>query len=312
VSKCLRISDAGSPLESVKGLKITTLADNLTFHGGLLGQWGLSFLLEITGVDDMKHTFLFDTGAVKDALLFNIDRLRINLSTLEAIIISHGHRDHTAATVELARRSRRRVRVIAHPHTFKKRFVVTRDGKKRFYQVLKGEREKDIEQAGAKLILTKEPCQIIPGVITTGEIPRLTRFERIREKRFIVVGREPQRDYLLDDQALVVNIRGQGAWVLTGCAHSGIINTLMSVENIAPSLSVHAIVGGFHLVSRPGDEIEPIVDALKSYEPKMISPCHCTGFRATRMIWEEFERQFVLNFSGRTIESKKDTRPNVL
>ncbi len=299
-------------MESVKGLKITTLADNLTFHAGLLGQWGLSFLLEVTSADDTKHTLLFDTGAVKDGLLFNIDRLRANLSTLEAIVLSHGHRDHTAATVELVRRSRRKVRVVAHPHAFEKRFLVAKDGKKRFSQVPKGERAKDIEQAGAKLVLTKEPFQIIPGVTTTGEIPRVTRFEKIPERRFIVVGRVPQRDHILDDQALMVNVRRQGAWIITGCAHSGIINTLRRFESIAPCLSVHAIVGGFHLVSRRKEEIKPVVDALRSYKAKVISPCHCTGFRATKMIWEAFDREFVLNFSGRTITSQKETRPNVL
>jgi len=299
-------------LESVKWLKITTLADNLTFHGSLLGQWGLSFLLEITSADDKKHTILFDTGAVKDALFFNIDRLRVNLSTLEAIVLSHGHRDHTAATVELARRSRRKVQTVAHPYAFERRFLVMKDGRKRFHQVPKGERAKDIEQAGARLVLTKEPFQIIPGVTTTGEIPRLTRFEKIPGRLFIVAGRVTQRDHILDDQALIVNVRRQGAWILTGCAHSGIINTLKRFENIVPSVPIHAIIGGFHLVSKRKEEIKPVVDALKSYKPKVISPCHCTGFQATNMIWKAFDREFVLNFSGRTIVSQKETQPRVL
>ena len=311
-SDLLKTSEVGLAMESIKELKVTTLADNLTFHGSLLGQWGLSFLLEITDANDRKHTIILDTGAQREALLFNIDRLRTKLSTLEAIVISHGHRDHTAATVELARRSRRKVNVIAHPHTFKKRFTVTKDGKKRFSQVHKGEREKDIKQAGAKLTLTREPFQIIPGVTTTGEIQRLTRFERIPGKRYIIVGRKPQRDYIFDDQALIVNVHRQGAWVLTGCAHSGIINTLKRVESIAPSLPIHAIIGGFHLVSKREDEIRPIVEALKSYEPRLVSPCHCTGFRATKMFWDAFERQFVLNYSGRIISSRKRTRPHVL
>ncbi len=299
-------------MESVKWLKITTLADNLTFHGSLLGQWGLSFLLEITSADDKKHTILFDTGAVKDALFFNIDRLRVNLSTLEAIVLSHGHRDHTAATVELARRSRRKVQTVAHPYAFERRFLVMKDGRKRFHQVPKGERAKDIEQAGARLVLTKEPFQIIPGVTTTGEIPRLTRFEKIPGRLFIVAGRVTQRDHILDDQALIVNVRRQGAWILTGCAHSGIINTLKRFENIVPSVPIHAIIGGFHLVSKRKEEIKPVVDALKSYKPKVISPCHCTGFQATNMIWKAFDREFVLNFSGRTIVSQKETQPRVL
>lgn len=299
-------------MESVKKLKVTTLADNLTFHPSLLGQWGLSILLQIESIDGREHTILIDTGAEKEALLFNIDRLKVSLRRLEAIVLSHGHADHTAATVELARRSRRKVQVIAHPYVFKRRYVVTRKGKKVFGRVPKGEREKDIERAGAQLIFTKEPYQIIPGVITTGEIPRQTSFERIPGRRFICVGRQPQRDHILDDQAVIVNVRGQGAWVFSGCAHSGTINTLRRVRSIAPSLSIYAIVGGMHLVSRNESGIKPVVNALRSYAPKLVSPCHCTGFRATGMIWQAFQRQFVLNFSGRTIMSWKMTRENLV
>lgn len=287
-------------MESVKKLKVTTLADNLTFHGSLLGQWGLSLLLEIRDMHDKEHKILLDTGAEKEALALNVDRLRISLRNLEAVVISHGHTDHTAATVELTGRSRQEVRVIAHPYAFKKRFILTRDGKRRYSQIPKGERMEDIERTGAELVLTDEPYQVIPGVETTGEIPRRTKFEKITEKRFIFVGRQPEPDLLLDDQALVVNVSGQGAWVFSGCAHSGIINTLNKVRDVA-GLPIHAIVGGFHLVSRRESEIRPIVSALEFHSPKLISPCHCTGFRATNMILAAFSQRFILNFSGRII-----------
>jgi len=298
-------------LEPVKELKVTTLADNLTFHGSLLGQWGLSLLLEIRDMRDKEHKILLDTGAEREALIINVDRLKVDLRNLEAIVLSHGHADHTAATVELARRSRHKVRVIAHPYAFKRRFVVTKDGKRRHSRIPKGERREDIERAGAELMLTDEPCQIIPGVQTTGEIPRRTKFERIPGKRFIFVGRHPEPDLLLDDQALVVNVSGQGAWVLCGCAHSGIINTLNKVRDFT-GLPIHAVIGGFHLVSRRESEIQPIVSSLRFFSPKLISPCHCTGFRATKMILDAVGQRFILNFSGRTIESSKATQPSML
>ncbi len=277
-----------------------------------LANGALSILLEIESRDGREHTILLDTGAEKEALIFNIDRLKINLRNLEAIVLSHGHPDHTAATVELARRSQRKVQIIAHPHTFKKRFIVTKGGKRVSLQVPKGEREKDLQRIGARLRFAKEPCQVIPGVVTTGEIPRRTSFEKISGKRFIQADSQTQRDYLLDDQAIVVNVFGQGAWVFSGCAHSGIINTLRRVESLSPSLPIYAIIGGMHLVSKTKEDIKPVVHALKRYTPKLISPCHCTGFRATNMIHEAFERQFILNFSGRTISSWKATRPSII
>jgi 7,8-dihydropterin-6-yl-methyl-4-(beta-D-ribofuranosyl)aminobenzene 5'-phosphate synthase len=298
-------------LESVKRLKVTTLADNLTYHGSLLGQWGLSFLLEVEDKHGKVHKIIIDSAAEKNALLFNIDRLKINLRDLEAIVLSHGHRDHTATTVELAKRSRRRVQVFAHPHTFKGRYLATKKGKK-WSRVPKGERIEDLERVSARVILSREPHGIIPGVMTTGEIPRLTSYEKIPGKRFIVVEGRSQRDHILDDQSLIVNVRGQGAWVLSGCAHSGIVNTLRRVKEISPSSPIHAVVGGFHLVSKKEHEIKPIIDALKAYRPKLISPCHCTGFLATGMIWDAFEKEFILNFSGRTIDSRKMTQPRLI
>jgi 7,8-dihydropterin-6-yl-methyl-4-(beta-D-ribofuranosyl)aminobenzene 5'-phosphate synthase len=83
-------------MDELKSAKITTLADNFVQKSGFLGQWGLSFLLEIEDERGRMHKIIFDTGAVKDGLLHNIKQLRVNLSELEYLVLSHGHADHTA------------------------------------------------------------------------------------------------------------------------------------------------------------------------------------------------------------------------
>ena len=113
----------------IKNLKITTFADNLTMTK-CLGQWGLSFLLEFIDAKDNNRKIVFDTGVHKKSLLYNVKQLKADLSDLDCLVISHGHGDHTSATVEIVKATDG-LQVYAHPHTFKPRFVEDKSGKRR-------------------------------------------------------------------------------------------------------------------------------------------------------------------------------------
>ena len=104
----------------VQALKITTLVENLVQAGGL-GQWGLSFLLELIDSKGEKRKVVFDTGNNKEAFLHNVKVLKVDLSDVDCVVISHGHGDHTAATVEVVEAAGG-VKVYGHPHTFLSRF----------------------------------------------------------------------------------------------------------------------------------------------------------------------------------------------
>ena len=100
-------------------------------HRNLLGQWGLSFLLEVEDRRSRIHKIIFDTAAVKEGLLYNVNKLKVDLSDLEYMVLSHGHSDHTATIVELLRMAYGEgVKVVAHPHAFLPKFVTKKDGER--------------------------------------------------------------------------------------------------------------------------------------------------------------------------------------
>jgi 7,8-dihydropterin-6-yl-methyl-4-(beta-D-ribofuranosyl)aminobenzene 5'-phosphate synthase len=295
-------------MDEIIGLKITTLAENMVQTGGL-GQWGLSFLLEVVDAKGDMRKLVFDTGAEKDGLFHNIKHLKLDLSDVECVVLSHGHGDHTAATVEIVSASGG-VKVYTHQYTFFPRFYISKRGKRSWAGPPKGERIADIEAAGGEIVTSIDPIEIVPGLWTTGQVERITDFERIPPplksgRRVIVVDGEDVDDLILDDQSVWMNVRNFGPFVVTGCAHSGPINTLHQVKRLGKFEGIRGLVGGTHLVRRTDEYLQRTLEELKDFGLGMVSPCHCTGFKATAEIWRAFPEEFVLNYCCRTLEAGK-------
>jgi 7,8-dihydropterin-6-yl-methyl-4-(beta-D-ribofuranosyl)aminobenzene 5'-phosphate synthase len=298
----------------IRALKITTLAENTAAEG--LGQWGLSFLLELVDARGNNRKVIFDTGIHKQALLYNIRKLKVDLSNLECIVLSHGHLDHTATTVELVKTAGG-VKVYAHPDTFSPRFFQSKTGKRRQIGVPEGERQEEIERAGGDVLLSAAPAEVVPGVWTTGQIERATSFERALplsegEKLTIIVDGKEMGDQILDDQALWMDIDGVGPLAITGCAHAGLVNTLSHVQRIGRFKNMRGLAGGTHLVGRSDEYLQQTIKELKQFGLNLISPCHCTGFKAMVRLWQAFPEAFIMNYSGRVIEAGKEPEERVI
>jgi 7,8-dihydropterin-6-yl-methyl-4-(beta-D-ribofuranosyl)aminobenzene 5'-phosphate synthase len=301
-------------MKYVKALKITTLGENVAY-GKCLGQWGLSLLVEIMDAKDRKKKIVFDTGISKKALLHNIKELKVDLSDVDSIILSHGHLDHTAATVEVAKAAGN-VTIYAHPHAFLPRIYEEKNAKPRQIGIPKKEGIDDIEKAGGKILLKERPSEVTAGVWTTGQIERVTTFESALplskgEKLIIIRDGNEVDDRILDDQALWMNVKGVGPVVITGCAHAGPVNTLLHVKRTGNFKQIYGLVGGTHLVDRSDEYIEQTVREFKKCGLNLISPCHCTGFKATANLWQAFPHAFIINFSGRVIEAGKQPKMRV-
>jgi 7,8-dihydropterin-6-yl-methyl-4-(beta-D-ribofuranosyl)aminobenzene 5'-phosphate synthase len=303
-------------MDKVGSLKITTLAENLVQTGGL-GQWGLSFLLELIDAKGEERKVVFDTSANKEAFLHNVRHLKVNLGNVDCVVISHGHGDHTAATVEVVEAAGG-VKVYGHPHTFLPRFNVDKDGKRRRGGSPEGEGLVEIERAGGEVTLSAHPVEVVPGLWTTGQVERITPFERISPpvsrggKRIIVVDGEEINDQILDDQSLWTDVKDVGPLVITGCAHAGPVNTLLKAQTLGRFRKIHGLVGGTHLVGREEEYVEQTVKELRKFGLGLISPCHCTGFKATTRIWQAFPDAFVLNFCLRVIEAGKEPEQRLI
>lgn len=291
---------------------LTTLADNMVYMAGLHGQWGLSFLLELEDRKGRHRKVLLDTGNDREPLLHNIKELKVDLSDLDAVVLSHGHSDHTVATVEIMRASGG-CPVYAHPHCFLPRHNVSREGKRTRAGVPEGQGVSQIEAAGGEVRESAEPVEVVPGLWTTGQVPRVSGFEDVpppREgaRRLVEVEGVEVDDMILCDMALWADVEGLGPWVITGCAHSGPVNTLTRVRELGGFKDIYALVGGTHLVSRPDEYIDRTADALEGFGLRLLSPCHCTGFKASAMLWGRFREAFVLNYCGRVIKAGETPR----
>lgn len=296
-------------------MRITTLAENLVQMGGL-GQWGLSFLLELVDARGEDRKVVFDTGVHKEAFLYNVKQLKVDFSDVDCVVISHGHSDHTAATVEVVE-SAGGVKVYGHPHTFLPRFYEDKTGRRRRGGVPEGEGLEEIEKAGGVVVLSTDPTEVVPGLWTTGQVEQVTPFERISPpsdggRRIIVVDGKEVADEILDDLSLWTDVGGVGPFVITGCAHAGPINILLQVQRLGDFGRIHGLVGGTHLVGRSDEYLKQTVKELKRFGLSMISPCHCTGFKATAMLWRAFPEEFVLNCCYRVIEAGKEPERRVI
>jgi len=288
----------------IKYLKITTLAENLVQTIFEVGQWGLSYYLELVDAKGEERNILFDTGINKDALFHNIKSLKKDLNKIDCIVLSHGHLDHTAATVEAVKTSGG-VPLYAHPYCFQPRFWEDKNGKRMNVGVFEGQGVAEIEAAGGKVVLSREPVEVVPGFWTTGEVP-MRSFEgrglMPGERRILVVDGEEIDDLLLDDLALWGVVDGVGPFVVTGCAHSGIVNTLLRVQELSGYDEIYGFVGGTHLFEKSDVDLERTFSELGGFGLRLMSACHCTGFKPTAMLQSRYPDEFVLNYSGKVIE----------
>lgn len=288
----------------IRNLKITTLADNLTMTR-CFGQWGLSFLLELVDARGDQRKIIFDTARDKDSLLRNVKQLKAKLGDIDCIVISHGHGDHTAATAEIVGAAGG-VKVYAHPRTFLPRFFEDKHRKRRSIGVPEGQGLREIEKAGGQVLLKRKPAEVVPGVWTTGEIQRVTSFEREfplsgGERTIMVIDGREADDHIVDDQALWMETEEAGPIAVTGCAHAGLINTLLHVRKIGGFKQIRGFVGGTHLIGRTEAYLQMTVEQLEQFGLNSVSPCHCTGFEAMARLWQNFRGSFVLNFAGKVM-----------
>jgi 7,8-dihydropterin-6-yl-methyl-4-(beta-D-ribofuranosyl)aminobenzene 5'-phosphate synthase len=267
----------------------------------LVGEHGLCLLVTVHEGRE-KHTVLFDTGHTGIGVLHNAAHLDVDLGRIEAIVMSHRHMDHTGSLGPILERLGRSIPLVIHPEAFiPSRYLLLPDGKKlRYPDTLN---RKDLEQCGAKIVESRKPVPVAEGrILVTGEIERTMGFEKGLPNAYTEHDGKLVKDPVSDDQSLVIHLKGKGLVVISGCAHSGIINTLLYSRKISGIDRIYAVLGGFHL---SGPQFEPIVeetiDSLRKMNPKIFVPMHCTGWKAVHRFEETFPDAFVLNSVGSTI-----------
>ncbi len=273
--------------------RITTLADNTSGKPDIIGEWGFCAFVETE-----EATVLLDSGA-GHAVLHNAEQLGVDFKTVDTIVLSHAHYDHTTGIEKVLKKIDRKIEIIAPPDLWAAKYSV-REGEKERYIGIPFTREA-LEGLGAQFSLTPDPVFITDNVVTTGEVAVVTNFEQVGEDYLkIKVNGEFQRDSFLDDRALIVKT-SNGLVIVLGCAHRCLINTLHHARKVTGEERIHLVVGGCHLFEASDDYINETIDALKEFGIDRIGVSHCTGLKAGAMMAAEFGDHFFFNTAGMVI-----------
>jgi 7,8-dihydropterin-6-yl-methyl-4-(beta-D-ribofuranosyl)aminobenzene 5'-phosphate synthase len=277
-------------------VKITILCENTAPPGkGVLGEHGFSALIETDA-----GNYLFDTGQ-GSTLLPNARQLKKDVRTIQKIILSHGHYDHSGG-LQRVLPGNREVEVHVHPDIFLRRFArIKRDGTETLRQVGVNHRKSFFEKRGARFIFNRSFTRIGEGIYLTGEVPRTTLCERNDPRLVVERNGKHVTDHLLDDQSLVIET-AKGLVILLGCAHSGLINTVLCVQKNLSGRGMHAILGGTHLGFLTRDQLEETIRTLKQFSFEKLGGSHCTGFYPAARLAQEFGDRFFVANVGATLE----------
>ena len=297
-------------LEPVDRVDVTVLVDNfidstlksfpgVSRPGGrninepLLAEHGLSLFVEILK-EGVKGAFLLDTGSTPFGITYNAEKMGIDLKGIKGIFLSHNHKDHTGG-LEAVLSITGPIPVFIHPYGFYTKWVKSQSSR------LNKER---LASLGAVWRSKEGPQSMAPFLLTSGPIPRTTEFEEIigLSDRKIEKDGVMEPEVFLDDGALFLKIKGKGLVILTGCAHSGIINTVHYGQKLGETEKICALIGGFHLTQASPDRISKTIETLKEKEIGYLVPLHCTGFEAMAAIWQALSQKVIIPSVGTRYE----------
>jgi 7,8-dihydropterin-6-yl-methyl-4-(beta-D-ribofuranosyl)aminobenzene 5'-phosphate synthase len=233
------------------------------------------------------HTLLFDTGPDDSVFERNVERLGFDVECVDALVLSHGHWDHSGAMLRALemiqlRNGGRAVPTYMHPGMYATRAMKAPDGSMRLFEDVPSAAQ--LEQQGALVVHDTEPQLILDDLFyISGEIPRVTPFETglQGQHRRTADGKGWEPDPLLMDERFVaVKVKGKGAIVFTACSHAGVVNVLSHARECFPGRALHAVLGGLHLAGSNERVIPETVAALRQFGLRTIAAAHCTGWRA--------------------------------
>ncbi|MBN1395330.1 MAG: MBL fold metallo-hydrolase [Pirellulales bacterium] len=248
-------------------VSVAVLVENTAVGPGIIAEHGLAYWIQ-----HGDRSILFDTGQ-GNALVGNAWRLGIRLEDAGAVVLSHGHYDHTGGLPD-ALRGDRPVDLFLHPAALERKFACDAAGSARDVGIPYASKQA-AEKKSVHPQWTEEPTPITERLTATGPVPRVTEFEDTGGAFFLDQSCTNPDD-LIDDQSLFFESR-EGVVILLGCAHSGVVNTMRYVRELTGGRPIHAVLGGMHLVQASPERLAETIEEFKRLEVPLIAPCHCTG-----------------------------------
>ena len=276
-------------------ITVTTLVENTAGTPFTIGEWGQSLLVEADG-----QKILFDTGP-SAMITSNATALGVDIATVDRIVLSHGHYDHTGGLKEVLtkiRESGKRpdgIEIVAHPDIFPPKYFYIKDFVEKYIGIPFPRAE--LEGLGGRFNLSKAPVRLSENMLTPGEVEIIVDFEKIDKDLHVKEDGAQVHDKLADDLGIIIKT-DQGLVILLGCAHRGIVNTILHAQKVTGIKEIYAVIGGTHLISAGAEQMQATVQALKGFNIKKLGASHCTGAKSAAILAHEFEGAFFFNSAG--------------
>ena len=275
-------------------IKITLVVDNEA-PPELVAEHGFA-----AWIDTGNECFLFDTGQGA-ALIPNAAALGIDLSRARALVLSHGHYDHTGAVRAFLDINPDAPVIYGHDATIGRFSCRPDEQPPRQIGMAEEVRQALCQLPAERRIVLDVPRYLRPGIGITGPVPRNSTFEDTGGP-FYLDPDKAQADPITDDLSLWFET-SDGLVVLTGCCHSGLVNTVRQAQRISGVTRIRGIIGGLHLLNAGTERLDATLDFLHECAPDFLLPCHCTGAQVIERLHAEFgDAVLRAGGAGQTIE----------
>lgn len=256
--------------QRVRTGRVVILSSNIAQEG--IGEWGFAALIEADG-----HRILFDTGARPDTVLKNAREMKMNLSDIRDLVLSHSHADHTGGIMTLRRElARENAVALSRVHVAKGFFLERAGASGGTGDSRMATLKSEFERSGGTFAEDSAPAVLYPGVWLIGPIPRIHPERNWSGTGKVKTPEGLVEDTIPEDTSMVLDT-DRGLVAISGCGHAGIINTLEYARKAVRPAPIYAAVGGFHLMQASDKTLDWTAEKLREFGLVNFIGAHCTG-----------------------------------